>query len=273
MLHLEHDLDLASPALTIPNLFVADRRVPAPVTASRPLPALPRSTARYFAGFKIGFDYVAGAVLLVVLAPVMAFAALLVKLTSRGPAFYTQTRLGAHGKPFRIYKLRTMFHECEKHTGPVWSAKNDPRVTWLGNILRLTHIDELPQLFNVLKGEMSLVGPRPERPEFVVELEKCVPAYRHRLTVRPGITGLAQILQAPDTNVDSVRRKLRYDLLYVNRASLSLDLRICICTLLSALGMRFHLAKRWRSLFVRPTADDRRTAMRVPRLGLSTADR
>lgn len=253
MLQLEQELDLSSRALTISNVFVSERRA-APVAPVRGFPVLPRAAARYFQGVKAWFEFAAACGLLVLLGPVMLIAGLLVRLTSRGPAVYTQTRLGLNGKPFQIYKLRTMTHDCEKATGPVWAGKNDPRVTWLGSILRLTHIDELPQLFNVLRGEMSLVGPRPERPEFVVELEKRLPNYRGRLAVRPGITGLAQILQEPDVDVDSVRNKLRYDLLYIGRASLALDLRICFYTLFSAMGLRFHRARWVRQCFARKTA-------------------
>src|SRR5439155_12868491 len=116
---------------------------------------------------------------------------LLVKLTSRGPALYTQTRLGRNGRPFTIYKLRTMQHRCESLTGARWSTPGDPRITPVGRFLRKTHLDELPQLWNVLRGDMALVGPRPERPEFVPQLEQAVPHYRDRLLVRPGVSGLA----------------------------------------------------------------------------------
>src|SRR5205814_291249 len=115
----------------------------------------------------------------------------LVRITSRGPAFYTQTRLGLRGRTFTIYKLRSMYEYCENHSGPLWSSKDDPRVTPLGRFIRRTHIDELPQLWNILRGDMSLIGPRPERPEFLPKLETIVPRYRERLRVRPGVTGLA----------------------------------------------------------------------------------
>src|SRR6185437_15316966 len=140
---------------------------------------------RWYLSCKAVFDYVAAACLLVVTSPVILLAALLVKLTSRGPAFYTQTRLGQHGRPYTIYKIRTMTHDCEKN-GAKWATIADPRITRVGGLLRRTHLDELPQLWNVLRGEMSLVGPRPERPEFVPGLEQAIPHYRHRLLVRPG---------------------------------------------------------------------------------------
>ena len=140
----------------------------------------------------------------------MAVAAIVVKLTSRGPAFYTQIRLGQDGRAYAIYKLRTMTHDCEKLSGPQWSKKGDCRVTAVGRLLRRSHLDELPQLWNVLRGEMSLIGPRPERPEFVPRLERSLPHYRARLHVRPGVTGLAQVQLPPDTDLGSVRRKLAY---------------------------------------------------------------
>src|SRR5262249_20621003 len=149
---------------------------------------------------KTALDFVAAAVLLVFAAPVIALAALLVKLTSRGPAFYTQTRVGRNGRLFTIYKVRTMMHKCESLTGPRWSLPGDPRVTRGGHFLRVTHLDELPQLVNVLRGDMSLIGPRPERPEFVPELERAVPRYRERLAVLPGVTGLAQVQLPADTD-------------------------------------------------------------------------
>ena len=114
-------------------------------------------------------------VLLVLAAPVILLAALLVRLSSRGPAFYTQTRLGRGGRPYAMYKIRSMYHDCERQSGPRWASRGDPRVTPLGRVLRFTHVDELPQLVNVLKGEMSLIGPRPERPEFVTELAHALP--------------------------------------------------------------------------------------------------
>jgi lipopolysaccharide/colanic/teichoic acid biosynthesis glycosyltransferase len=152
-------------------------------------------------------------------------------LTSSGPGIYTQTRLGLHRRPFTIYKIRTMTHNCEAATGARWSSgKSDARVTLIGRFLRRTHIDELPQLWNVLRGEMTLVGPRPERPEIVAQIEPLVPGYGLRLTVLPGVTGLAQIQLPPDTNVDSVRRKVRYDAYYAAHLSLWLDLRLILVT-------------------------------------------
>jgi lipopolysaccharide/colanic/teichoic acid biosynthesis glycosyltransferase len=191
---------------------------------------------------KTALEFVAALVLLVLTLPFLLLAALLVKLTSRGPAFYSQTRLGKDGRPYLIYKVRTMVHNAELHGGPRWSTPHDPRITPLGRLLRITHLDELPQLWNVLRGDMSLVGPRPERPEFVPQLERALPHYRERLRVRPGITGLAQIQLPPDTDLSSVRRKLRYDLYYLGHISPLLDLKIMVCTGCKLLSIPFRLS-------------------------------
>jgi lipopolysaccharide/colanic/teichoic acid biosynthesis glycosyltransferase len=182
----------------------------------------------------------------IVALPVVLLAALAVKLTSRGPAFYTQVRVGKGGRPFTIFKIRTMLDKCESLTGPRWTIPGDPRVTPVGWVLRRTHIDELPQLLNVLLGEMSLIGPRPERPEFVGELGKALPDYDGRHAVLPGITGLAQVQLAPDTDLESVRRKLSFDLHFIERLSFWLDVRILAATVLHMLGMSFTLLSRLR---------------------------
>jgi len=163
------------------------------------------------------FDRVVGAMFLLLFSPVIGLCALLVRLTSRGPAFYTQERVGKDGEIFRIIKIRTMLPDAESRTGPVWAADDDPRVTRIGRFLRRTHLDELPQLVNVVRGEMSLVGPRPERPEIVAQLRTRVPGYERRLAVRPGITGLAQVRAGYDRTIRDVRRKLRLDLMYIRR--------------------------------------------------------
>jgi lipopolysaccharide/colanic/teichoic acid biosynthesis glycosyltransferase len=194
---------------------------------------------RWYPRCKYAADFALALALSAVALPLVALAALLVKLSSRGPAFYTQTRVGQDGRLFAIYKLRTMVHNCESLTGPRWSLPGDPRVTRVGQVLRATHLDELPQLLNVLRGEMSLIGPRPERPEFVPELERALPGYWQRLTVRPGVTGLAQVQLPPDSDVTSVRRKLAHDLYYIERLGPWLDLRILFCTALYALGLPF----------------------------------
>jgi lipopolysaccharide/colanic/teichoic acid biosynthesis glycosyltransferase len=189
-------------------------------------------------------EFVLAIVFMAVAAPLIVLLAAAVKLTSRGPAFYSQVRLGKDSRPYRIIKLRTMLHNCEGPTGPQWSTSNDPRVTRLGAFLRATHLDELPQLWNVVRGEMSLVGPRPERPEFVAKLEQAIPDYRVRMTVRPGITGLAQVNLPPDTDIDSVRRKLKYDLQYMRRFGLLVDLKLLACSALYLARVPFHKSSK-----------------------------
>jgi lipopolysaccharide/colanic/teichoic acid biosynthesis glycosyltransferase len=164
--------------------------------------------------------------------PLMAILFICVRLTSRGPALFRQNRVGRFGKIFRLYKIRSMTLDAEDRTGPAWAQTADPRVTSVGHFLRKFHLDELPQLFNVLKGEMALVGPRPERPEFVEVLQRQIPAYMNRLAVRPGITGLAQLNLPPDSDLDSVRRKVILDIEYIQTASPWLDLRLILSTAL-----------------------------------------
>ncbi|MBA4063021.1 MAG: hypothetical protein C0501_04805 [Isosphaera sp.] len=208
------------------------------------------NTEGWYAGIKVGLDYTAAVLLFPFAAVVLAFAAVAVKLTSPGPVFYTQTRLGLHRRTYRIIKIRTMHHNCEAKTGIQWSQKGDDRVTLVGKFLRLTHIDELPQLWNVLRGEMSLVGPRPERPEVIQAkgLEQLVPGYRHRLQVKPGVTGLAQVQLPADTDITSVRHKVVYDLYYAQHQSLWLDLRLMAATLFKA-----FLGPKWlRRVFLLP---------------------
>jgi lipopolysaccharide/colanic/teichoic acid biosynthesis glycosyltransferase len=183
-------------------------------------------------------DWMLAALLLVLTAPIMLLAMAAVILTSRGSVIYSQERLGRNAKRFKIFKIRTMYDRCEASTGPVWALPSgDPRVTLVGRFLRKTHIDEFPQLWNVLRGEMSLVGPRPERPEFVSELETAIPRYRDRMLVRPGITGLAQVQLPPDTTLDDVKRKLTCDLYYIHRANFWLDVRILLSTVSNLAGI------------------------------------
>jgi lipopolysaccharide/colanic/teichoic acid biosynthesis glycosyltransferase len=193
---------------------------------------------------KAAGDFVAAVVLAFLVAPLIIFSMALVKLTSRGPAIYSQTRLGRYGRPFTIYKIRSMVLDSEA-AGPRWSTKGDQRVTRVGRFLRDSHLDELPQLWNVLRGEMSLVGPRPERPVFVAQLERALPLYRRRLAVRPGVTGLAQVQLPPDTDLDSVRRKLMCDLHYIERLDFWLDLRIIACTILALLGIPHDTSRKF----------------------------
>jgi len=169
------------------------------------------------------FDVVFATVLLVLAAPFMALVALAVRLTSRGPVIFRQTRVGRHGGRFTIFKFRTMCAEAELDTGPVLATRGDPRVTLLGRVLRATRMDELPQLWNVLMGDMSFVGPRPERPEFVTGYEREIQGYTERFKVRPGLTGYAQVNGEYHTSAST---KLKYDLAYIHNRSLWLDLRI-----------------------------------------------
>jgi lipopolysaccharide/colanic/teichoic acid biosynthesis glycosyltransferase len=196
---------------------------------------------RWYLPLKFAGDFLCALLLFILCLPVLLLAAVLVKLTSRGPAIYSQTRVGRHGKVFTIYKIRTMTHNCESLTGAQWCKVGDNRVTAIGRFLRKTHIDELPQLWNVLKGDMSLVGPRPERPEFTPQLEQVIPHYSDRLMVRPGVTGLAQVQLPADTDLQSVRRKLAYDLFYVRSLNPWLDLRLVVCTALHLLGIPFRV--------------------------------
>jgi lipopolysaccharide/colanic/teichoic acid biosynthesis glycosyltransferase len=203
-----------------------------------------RAPINWYSKVKGAADFTMAVVLFVATAPVMLLAMLAIKLTSRGPAIYAQTRLGFHGKPFTIYKLRTMVHKCESLTGARWATPNDPRTTRLGRLLRKTHIDELPQLWNVLKGEMSLIGPRPERPEFIPQLERAIPFYGGRMAVKPGVTGFAQVQLPPDTNLASVRLKLAYDLYYVRHLGAWLDARILLSTAGKVAGLTFAVMAR-----------------------------
>jgi len=185
-------------------------------------------------------DYVAAAILLVLIGPVLLLLALLVKLTSRGPAFYCQIRVGKDGRLFRMLKLRSMYEDSEDQTGPVWAKRDDPRITPLGRFMRKTHLDELPQLLNVLGGEMSLVGPRPERPAFVEQLCGHYRHYRRRMSVKPGITGLAQVRQPYDVSLTGVKRKLALDILYIRKMCWMVELTILWGTLGRLTGKGAH---------------------------------
>jgi len=173
-------------------------------------------------------DILVSSVTLLLFFPLMLLIMVLIKLESRGPVLFKQERVGKDGKIFCLYKFRSMRKEAEKYTGPVFAESDDERITKLGKILRRTRLDEIPQLISVLKGDMSLVGPRPERPFFVERFKKEIPGYVQRLQVRPGVTGLAQVHSTYDI---SARSKLRYDLLYVRNHSLFLDLEIILRTI------------------------------------------
>ncbi|MCB9833762.1 MAG: sugar transferase [Planctomycetes bacterium] len=183
-----------------------------------------------FMALKNVTDRLLAAVGLIILMPLLALLCLVIKMTSRGPVFFQQERVGQNGRPFNILKLRTMVQNAESATGPVWAQDNDPRVTTFGRLLRLSHLDEIPQLINVLAGNMSLVGPRPERPVFVEQFKRQIPDYADRLKVKPGITGLAQVYHSYDSTLRDVRKKLAYDLLYIKKMCMMTDIIIIFLT-------------------------------------------
>lgn len=200
--------------------------------------------------------------LLILSSPVLLVLMAAVRLLSPGgPVFYRQVRVGqdrrrsdrastpppsgverrvkpGHGQPFQIWKFRTMVPDAEARTGPVWAASEDPRITPIGRFLRKTRLDELPQLLNVVNGEMGLIGPRPERPHFVEQLAESIPEYRQRLQVRPGITGLAQVSRAYDTDEGDVKKKVQYDVFYIRNRDFRLKLLILTRTVGVVLGRR-----------------------------------
>jgi len=204
-------------------------------------------------------DVVSSGIGLMILLPVFVLVAIAIRVDSRGPILYAQERVGmnrrrgprraadpasgpragsadrrkadCYGRVFKIYKFRSMVVDAEKHTGPVWATQKDARVTRVGRILRKTRLDETPQLWNVLRGDMSLVGPRPERPTFVVSLSRTLPDYPRRCQALPGVTGLAQVKWRYDTSVETVNRKLQYDLYYLRHGRLLLDLKIMAATM------------------------------------------
>lgn len=197
-----------------------------------------RFVQRQYRVAKSYVDWMAALGMLLVAAPVIGICMLLIRLTTKGPVFYKQERVGLNGRTFTLYKLRTMCVNAESATGPVWAKlkpgnsriEDDPRVEPVGRVLRRTHLDELPQLFNVLRGDMSLVGPRPERPYFVNQFMQQIPGYERRLAVKPGITGLACIRAGADRNIRDVRRKVKLDCLYIHRMCWWVDLVIIFKT-------------------------------------------
>lgn len=182
---------------------------------------------------------VAAAILLVGL-PLWILVPLFIKIDSRGPVFYKQERVGRNGRIFKMVKFRSMYSDAEKHSGPIWASKKDPRVTRVGKFIRRLHIDEVPQFINVLTGDMSLVGPRPERPFFVEKLATELPLYKRRLKVRPGITGWAQVKHKYDESIEDVRFKLKYDLFYIENMSWRMDLKILFNTFYVMITGRGH---------------------------------
>ncbi|WCN38102.1 sugar transferase [Aneurinibacillus uraniidurans] len=174
------------------------------------------------------FDIVASLALITLLSPAMLILFILVPATSRGPAIFKQERMGRNGKEYMIYKFRSMVQDAEKYTGPMLAVEKDSRITPLGHFIRATRLDEIPQLFNVLKGDMSLVGPRPERAFFIEQFSEMLPDYTYRMSVKPGITGMAQVMARYSTTAED---KLRFDLMYVRNYSLALDIKILLQTI------------------------------------------
>jgi exopolysaccharide biosynthesis polyprenyl glycosylphosphotransferase len=179
---------------------------------------------------KCFFDVILALLLLIAAAPVLALVAIAIKLDSAGPLLFRQVRVGIHGKTFVIYKFRSMRQDAEAETGPVWAEEQDPRVTTVGRLLRKFRLDEIPQLFNVLRGEMSLVGPRPERPYFVDQIERQIPLYGLRHYLKPGVTGLAQVMHPYGASIEDAHEKLQYDLYYAKHQSLLHDAEILLKT-------------------------------------------
>jgi lipopolysaccharide/colanic/teichoic acid biosynthesis glycosyltransferase len=226
---------------TIQKLWGFDRGQPVRVEQLGPIPAETRASTRLL-------NFLLALIAILLLLPVLALIALLVRCTSPGPVLYTQSRVGQDrrlpanrlqnhrrerdfgGRLFTIYKFRTMWVDAEHASGAVWAQQRDPRVTPLGRLLRQYRLDELPQLFNVLKGEMNIVGPRPERPTIFAELREHIAEYPLRQRAKPGITGLAQINHHYDCSLEDVRTKVHYDLEYIRRQSVTEDIRIMLMT-------------------------------------------
>jgi sugar transferase (PEP-CTERM system associated) len=195
--------------------------------------------SRVLSASKRALDLFMALVGLILALPVMAIVAVVIKITSRGPALYHQARVGQHGRIFTVHKFRSMVADAESTTGPVWAAKSgDARVTPIGSTLRRLRLDELPQLWNVLKGDMSFVGPRPERPEFVGDLTREIPFYGQRHIVRPGLTGWAQVRYTYGASTEDALQKLQFDLFYIKNLSITLDLFIVLATIKTVVRRR-----------------------------------
>jgi len=190
------------------------------------------------------FDIIISLLILIITSPFCFIIAIVIKIDSKGPILFTQERCGQNGKVFTILKFRSMVMDAEKMSGPVWSQKDDPRITRVGKIIRRLRFDEIPQMFNVLKGEMSFVGPRPERPFFVEKLASEIPYYKRRLKVRPGITGWAQVKHKYDETLEDVKIKLKFDLFYIENMSLRMDFKIILRTIYVVLFGKGHYSKK-----------------------------
>ncbi len=185
----------------------------------------------YYRTLKRVIDIILAFIGILICIPIWFIIGLLIKIDSRGSIFYFQSRSGKEGKIFNIIKFRSMITNAESDTGPIWSNSKDKRITRLGKVLRRLHLDETPQLVNILKGDMSIVGPRPERPFFIKKLKETYPFYSRRLKIRPGVTGWSQINQPFDTNIKDVHQKLKYDFYYIENLSLRLDTHILFRTI------------------------------------------
>lgn len=199
-------------------------------------PLCPKISTYY--GIKHYVDLTVMILTLPIIGLIILFFAVLVKLTSKGPVFYTQVRCTKNGKPFKMYKIRSMIVNAEAGKGATWSRGYDPRITTVGRIMRRLHVDELPQIYNVWRGEMDVIGPRPERPEFVKKLKEQVPGYEYRMLVPPGMTGYAQLNWKSDTGLEDVHRKLILDLEYIETVTFWFDMRILMGTALLFLPSR-----------------------------------
>lgn len=241
-------------------LFVVALSAYAVLKPSSSMSLAKSSKSLIYSAVKKSLDISLATIGIIMASPLFILAAILTKITSRGPIFYTQTRIGVnrrrddnrvysasmnkerrtrdrrrenyYGRPFKVIKFRTMVNNAEAKSGPVWAIKNDSRITPLGKFMRKTRIDEIPQMINVLKGEMSMVGPRPERPKFVKDLSIRVPDYAERLNVKPGITGQAQVTTGYDTSLESVVEKVKNDVEYIRNWNLRSDLKILLKTVL-----------------------------------------
>jgi exopolysaccharide biosynthesis polyprenyl glycosylphosphotransferase len=187
--------------------------------------------SRFRLFFKRLVDITLSVCLLILFLPLILIIAVLIKFDSKGPVIFSQERLGENKKIYRIYKFRSMVADAEKKSGPVWAQDNDERITRVGRLLRKWRLDEIPQLWNVLKGEMSFVGPRPEREFFVKELEKKIPYYGFRFAIKPGLTGWAQVCYAYGSSVGDAIEKLNYELFYIKNMSMLMDLMIVLRTI------------------------------------------
>jgi len=189
------------------------------------------SKSTLYKGMKRIFDILCSFIILIVCSPAVVVAAILIKLTSKGELFFSQERIGLHGEPFILYKFRTMVENAEKDSGPVWAGENDSRVTAVGSLLRKWRVDEIPQIWNVLKGDMSFIGPRPERHFFIEQLKHEIPFYSLRLVVKPGITGWAAVKFQYASTIEDAKEKLKYDLYYIKSCSILLDFMIILKTI------------------------------------------